>query len=206
MCPYAPVPSTDVLMCSLPTDNQYIEYSDATDSHLTDWTILTKGVSRVVDTAIPLIRLEDVVLTPSRSPLCRFFQHSLMTNTLLLLFSSPFVSLVSRLKDKDRMLNGFTYQRDCGKMQSESAGWWQSLAWTDATRWIITMPYMISHILYAVWCLRLYAPVTLIVFFKPFWTRVSFFLNLYLFSYYPHFFFFYKSSCPFFKLQWNFLL
>lgn len=75
MCPYAPVPYTDLLMCSLPADNQYIDYSDATDSHLTDWTILTKGVSRVVDSAIPLIRPEDVVLAPSRSPLCVVFQH-----------------------------------------------------------------------------------------------------------------------------------
>lgn len=69
MCPYAPVP------CSLLADNHYIDYSDATDSHLTDWTILTKGVSRVVDGAIPLIRPEDVVLAPSRSPLCVVFQH-----------------------------------------------------------------------------------------------------------------------------------
>lgn len=115
MCPYAPVPYTDMLMCSLPADNQYIDYSDATDSHLIDWTILTKGVSRVVDSAIPLIRPEDVVLIPSRSPLCVVFQHIMMTNTLFFLFSVS-VSLVSRLKDKDRMLNRFTYQRDCGKM------------------------------------------------------------------------------------------
>lgn len=85
MCPYAPVPYTDMLMCSLLADNQYIDYLDATDSHLVDWTILTKGVSRVVDSAIPLIRPEDVVLTPCRSTLCVVFQHIVMTNTFFLL-------------------------------------------------------------------------------------------------------------------------
>lgn len=170
MCPYAPVPYTDMLMCSLPADNQYIDYSDATDSHLIDWTILTKGVSRVVDSAIPLIRPEDVVLTPSCSPLCVVFQHIMMTNTLFFLFSVS-VSLVSRLKDKDRMLNRFTYQRDCGKMQSEREGWWQSLAWTDA---MLDNHHALYYFTHFVCCLM--SPIVRACdinhFFKPLWTHV----------------------------------
>lgn len=39
-----------------------------------------------MDSAIPLIRPEDVVLTPSRSPLCVVFQNVVMTNMFFFIF------------------------------------------------------------------------------------------------------------------------
>lgn len=156
-----------------------------------------------MDSAIPLIRPEDVVLTPSRSPLCVVFQNVVMTNMVFFIFRF--------------CLFGFSVERQRQNVEQVyiSEGLWEdaewkrgmigeSLAWTDA---MLDNHHALYYFTLYVRCLI--SPILCacdIIFLKPIWTHVYCFFIYIIICHIFLTFIFHKSSFPFLKLQWILLL